>query len=131
MKTIFASLLLVLCFSATVSAQCSVPVVTGCVGACGATFSYTYTVTPADVFPTGVAVFCLAATSNTLCPSDRAVASLSRNFGPAIFGNLDQGDVLKRKAVAGDILTITVRDIVVDPSISCFWLGETHFALSR
>jgi hypothetical protein len=131
MKTIFASLLLVLCFSATVSAQCSVPVVTGCVGACGATFTATYTVTPADVFPTGVAVFCLGATSNSLCPSDRAVATLRRNLGPISTGNLDQGDVLKRKAVAGDVLTITVTDVLVDPSISCFWLGETHFALSR
>jgi hypothetical protein len=131
MKTLFATLILALGFGISASAQCSVPVLSGCVGACGSGFTATYTVTPADVFPNGVAIFCLGATSNSLCPSDNAYATLQRNSGPIRTGNLNLGDVLKVKALAGDVLTVTVKDIVVDPSINCFWLGETHFDLAR
>jgi hypothetical protein len=131
MKTFFAILVLALGFGFSASAQCTVPVLTGCVGACGASYSATYTVTAADVGPLGVALFCLGATSNSLCPSDNAYATLQRNSGPILTGNLNLGDVLKLKARAGDVLTVTVTDVFVDPSISCFWLGETHFALSR
>jgi hypothetical protein len=131
MKLFFATLIMALGLGLTASAQCSVPVLSGCVGNCGASYTATYVVTPADVFPTGVAIFCLRATSTSLCPSDDAIGTLRRNLGPIRTGRLDEGDILKVKAVAGDVLSVTVTDVVVDPSIACFWLGETYFELAR
>lgn len=111
--------------------QCgSTAVLSGCVGACGASYSASYTVTPSDVGPYGVATFCLAATSNSLCPSHNAYATLRKNNNRAINGNLDEGDVLSLKAVVGDVLYVTVDAVEVN-DIQCVWLGETHFSLTR
>jgi hypothetical protein len=132
MKRIVTTIFLAFGLSLAVMAQCgNVTLLSGCVGACGNSYFATYTVTASDVGPNGVGIFCLAATSNSLCPSHDAVGTLQRNLGPVQSGSLDEGDVLRVRARVGDVLTVTVNTVQVDPNIFCFWFGETHFALTR
>jgi hypothetical protein len=132
MKRIVTTLFLAFGLSLAIMAQCgTVTLLSGCVGACGTSYSATYTVQPGDVGPNGVGVFCLGATSNSLCPSHDAVGTLRRNLGPIQVGRLDEGDVLFVRGRVGDVLSVTVNTVQVDPNIFCFWFGETHFALMR
>lgn len=134
MKIFFAICALVFGFALTSMApSCgSTAVLSGCVGACGSSYSASYTVQASDIPPyADVAEFCLAATSNSLCPSDNAFATMRVNNGRQITGNLNLGDVLSMKAAAGDVIYITVTDVFVNPKVQCIWLGETHFSLTR
>ncbi len=132
MKTFFAVLLLTVGLSMSAMAQCGTyTLLSGCVGACGTSYSASYTVTASDVGPSGVGVFCLGATSNSLCPTDNAYATLTRNGVSSQSGNLNLGDVLAMKARVNDVFTITVTDVFVSPSVDCFWQGETQFSFMR
>lgn len=118
--------------SFTAAAQCGTEsLLKGCVGACGMSYIDSYTVTAADVGPGGVGYFCLSATSNSLCPSHNAEAKLAVNGNGVDGGNLNLGDVLWAKAEVGDVLTVVVDAVFVDPNINCIWFGETEFALMK
>ena len=132
MKTLFLTLSLIIGLSFAAMGQCgNVTILSGCVGACGTSFTATYTVQPGDVGANGVGYFCLSATSNSLCPSHNAAAVLDRNASDPRTGNLDLGDVVWHKALVGDVLDVQVNTVLVFPKISCFWFGETQFSLMR
>jgi hypothetical protein len=132
MKKILVLMVLSLVVTFSLKAQCgTTALLSGCVGACGSSYTASYTVTAADVGPFGVGVFCLYATSNSLCPSDIAYATLQRNGNLVGAGDISNGAVLACKATVGMVLTVTVYDIFVNPNINCFWQGETHFSLFR
>lgn len=132
MKTIIAILALAFGLSLATKGQCgTVTLLSGCVGACGGSYSATYIVTAGDVGPTGVGVFCLSATSNSLCPSHDAVAVVQRNSNPKRTAILSDGESMRFKVLAGDVITVTVDAVFVDPNINCVWFGETHFSLMR
>lgn len=132
MKSILAMLMLAFGLSLSVAAQCgNVTLLSGCVGACGMTYSASYTVQPGDVGANGVAVFCLGATSNSLCPNHDAQAVLVRNGTSTQTGNLDEGDVLSMKGTVGQVFTITVNAVQVNDKVDCIWLGETQFSFMR
>lgn len=132
MKSILAMLMLAFGLSLSVAAQCgNVTLLSGCVGACGMSYSASYTVQPGDVGPDGVGLFCLAATSNSLCPNHDAQAVLVRNGTSVQTGNLDEGDVLSMKGLVGHVFTIYVNAVQVNDKVDCIWLGETHFSFTR
>ena len=114
MKTLLAFLVLTLGITLTSAAQCgSTAVLSGCVGACGTNYTASYTVQASDI-PAGqeVAEFCLAATSNSLCPSHNAFATMRKGLANRnMTGNLNQGDVLSLKAQAGDVIYITTLKV--------------------
>jgi hypothetical protein len=131
MKTLFAMFLVVFGLSISAMAQCgNVTLLTGCVGACGSSWTASYTVQPGDVGPNGVGYFCLGATSNSLCPSHNAAASLIIN-GTTYTGNLNLGDVVWTKGVVGDVIDLQVDEVFVSPKINCFWQGQTDFSFMR
>lgn len=130
MKRLFAVMVLTLLVALSAQAQCGSNVSTsGCVGACGTSYAISYTVTSADLPSGGVGIFCLLATSNSLCASHNAYATMDRNGGTPQTGNLDQGAILSFKGRIGDVFNITVNTVLVNPNIDCFWFGETQFAL--
>ena len=133
MKTLLAFLMLTMGIALTSSAQCgTTAVLSGCVGACGNFYSASYTVQASDI-PAGqeVAEFCLAATSNSLCPSHNAFATMRKGLSNRnMTGNLNLGDVLSVKAKAGEVIYITVRTVQAS-NVVCVWAGETHFSLTK
>jgi hypothetical protein len=131
MKTLFAILFLAFGLSLAVNAQCgNVTLLTGCVGACGSSWTASYTVQPGDVGPNGVGYFCLSATSSSLCPSHNAAASMTR-LGTTNTGNLNLGDVIWTKALVGDVIDLKVDEVFVNPKINCIWQGQTDFSFMR
>ncbi|HEX2898675.1 MAG TPA: hypothetical protein VHS96_03040 [Bacteroidia bacterium] len=132
MRTFITLIVLAFGLSFAGMAQCGTnSLIKDCVGACGMSYTGTYTVTPSDVGPDGVGLFCLSATSNSLCPSHHAFATVQRNGGGISTANLDLGEIILRKGLVGDVFTITVDAVFFDPNINCVWLGETEFAFSR
>ena len=132
MKTLVLTLFLAFGLSFAAMSQCgNVTILSGCVGACGTSFTASYTVQPGDVGANGVGYFCLSATSSTLCPSHNAAAVLDRNAGDPRTGNLNLGDVVWHKALVGDVLDVQVDAVFVTPKINCIWFGETQFSLMR
>ena len=112
---------------------CEGAVVKGCVGECGASFNASHVVTQEDVDRTrlGIAVFCLKATTSSLCPNTGAFFELEKNGQPVWKGDLAAGDKGFVAGEVGDVVTVNVRLVPKPNDIVCIRLGETQFKLGH
>lgn len=99
----------------------SSPLLTGCVGACGSSFSGSF------VAPTE-RVYRFSATSS-LCPNHDAFAAIIVNGSVEWSGQVVNGTNVKFKAEAGHTVTVLAGIAPNGKPIQCVWLGEVNFAV--
>lgn len=117
-----ASFLLLFMSAGNANAQTSLsaaPLLSGCVGACGNTFSGSFTAPATRTYK-------FRATSS-LCPSNQATAAIFVNGALVWFGVIGNGTGFGFNASAGDNVAVFATNSVVNPAISCIWLGEVKF----
>jgi hypothetical protein len=112
-------------------AQCAGELAQGCVGACGAPTTISYTVTAADVVKSSggkYATICLSVLSNSLCPNTGAEATVKVGR-KTMHVDLSNGRNTLIRAKAGDVITVNASLYSTMKEIYCIWLGELTFGL--
>lgn len=99
----------------------SAPLLTGCVGACGSSYSGSFTA-PTD------RVYKFKATSS-LCANHDAFAAIYVDGSLQWAGQLFNGTEAKFEAKAGHTVTVIAGISPNGNPIQCVWLGEVNFAV--
>jgi hypothetical protein len=130
----FTSLLFILCLfiiSSIVVIQpvqatppCGSPLITGCIGACGAPFLASYRVVENGAY-------CFTTTGSSLCPNTGAVVTIYLNGELELKEDMTYGIFHLIRAKEGDVIRIEANLFGIDNSIVCPWLGELYFELGR
>jgi hypothetical protein len=110
--------------SGQASPPCGMPLIEGCIGACGAPFLVSY-----RVLENGA--YCFTTTGSSLCPNTGAEVTIYVNRDLRFNKDMTNGVFLVVGAKEGDIITIEANLFPIDNGIVCIWLGELYFKLAR
>ncbi len=111
-------------------APCSTVVGSSCVGACSPVGIINYNVGP--LCPSLVVPLCVETTNSSLCPSHAAIAKVFVNGVLVASGDITAtGSSISFSAPCGANVKVVAKTKLVNPIISCVWLGEVDFVLKR
>lgn len=99
----------------------SVPVLSGCVGACGSSYSGSFTSSTDRTYKFKAV--------SSLCPNHDAYAAIYVNGSLAWSGPIHQGAEAKFEAKAGHDVLVIAGIYPNGKPIECVWLGEVNFAV--
>jgi hypothetical protein len=102
---------------------CGMPLIEGCIGACGAPFLVSY-----RVLENGA--YCFTTTGSSLCPNTGAEVTIYVNRESRFVKDMTNGVFIVIGAKEGDIITIEANLFPIDNDILCIWLGELYFKLA-
>ncbi len=103
---------------------CGMPLIEGCIGACGAPFLVSY-----HVIENGA--YCFTTTDSSLCPNTGAEVAIYLNGKLRSKKDMTNGVFIVVGAQEGDIITIEANLFELDNTIQCIWLGELYFKLGQ
>jgi len=103
---------------------CGMPLIEGCIGACGAPFLVSY-----RVLENGA--YCFTDTGSSLCPNTGAEVTIYLNRELRFQEDMTNGVFIVVGAKEGDVITIEANLFPIDNDILCIWLGELYFKLGR
>ncbi len=102
---------------------CGMPLIEGCIGACGAPFLVSYIVTENGAY-------CFTQTGSSLCPNTGAEVTIYVNRELRFERDMTNGVFIVIGAHEGDIITIEANLFPIDNG-TCPELGELYFKLGR